>query len=185
MIGLVHVILFGLIEEAAGPEAPGAVRDLAGIPPEKTFHLDSVYDDEEWRRLLGAACEYLELTPAQAVEAYARYFLRDSQRRFPRWWEMSRTAKELLLRQPVIHNCFASGLRDPAARRMVEDKFSVEDLGASLLVRYASPNRHCALYMVLARLVLEHYGERAEVVEERCMQDGAPACSIRITWEEV
>lgn len=184
MIGLIHKTLFGLVEAAAGPEAVREVRIRAGVPADQYFAMNQAYDDGEWQRLLAAACEKLGVTPEQAEEAFAEFFLRDALTRWPAWFAMSPTARALLERQPRIHNSFATGITDQAIRDSILDKFRVESRPAELVVTYASPNRLCGLYSALARAVIRHYGEQATVEETRCCKRGDPCCEFHIRWRE-
>jgi hypothetical protein len=58
---------------------------------------------------------------------------------------MSRTSREFLERQPTIHNCFATGVRDSEARRAVTDKFRIEKLDQEIVTHYRSPNQLCSM----------------------------------------
>ncbi len=184
MVGLIHMVLFGLIEAMAGAEAILEVRRRAGVPPDKVFRMDEAYDDAEWQRLLAAACAVLEVTPAQAEQAFAEFFLRDALGRWPAWFAMSRNAREFLERQPKIHRSFASSVLDSAARQAIVEKFHVDSRPSELIVSYASPNQLCGLYVALARAVIRHYGEQATVEETRCCKRGDPQCEVHIGWPE-
>lgn len=124
MIGLIHMILFDTIESLAGAEAVREVKRRAGVGNDRVFGMNEVCDDAEWQRLLGAACDVLGVTQAQAEEVYADQFVRDAQRRWPAWFAMARTAREFLERQPGIHNTFATSVLE-AARQAVVDKFAI------------------------------------------------------------
>jgi len=182
MIGLVHVILFDLIERQAGVSGVAAVRARAGVPSDRQYRLNAAYDDGEWHRLLAATCSLLAHSPEAAEEALAAHFFRDALERWPMWFRMSRDSRSFLMRQPAIHNSLAAGLSSPAERRAVEDKFRAEVDGEDLVVIYRSPNRHCRLYRTLAALIIEHYGDAAEITESECQSAGAPACAMRIHW---
>src|SRR5688572_9299891 len=101
-----------MVEGEAGPDAVVAVKRQAGVPEDRTFRLDTVYPDAEWKLLFAAACDVLKVSRQQAIEVYADYFCRDACKRWPTWFQMSHTSREFLERQPTIHNCFATGVRD-------------------------------------------------------------------------
>jgi hypothetical protein len=115
-------------------------------------------------------------------EEYARYFLRDAQERWPAWFKMSKTAREFLERHPAVHNNFADAVRDPASRDLIRDKFRIEKLKDKIITHYRSPNRHCHLYISLAREVLKLYGEEASIEQVQCVKQGDPECEIWISW---
>jgi hypothetical protein len=162
------------------------VRVAAGLPPEREFRIGVNYDDAECRRLVAAAQRHLGLDDGAFWDRYAEAFLADALGWWPVWFEMSANAREFLERQPAIHNCFASGLREQAERRVVNDKFRVaEGDPHELVLTYRSPNRLSALYVALARYVLRHYGEEA-AVEVTPLPSAGPArgeaVEIRVRW---
>lgn len=186
MIGLIQKVLLDMVEGEGGPELVTVVREAAGVPPERVFRIGVPYDDAECRRLMAAASEHLGLYGEPLFDRYAEYFFRDAQARFPQWFAMCPSARDLLERQPVIHNCFAAGLQSHSQRRSVNDKFRTLPVAADneLHIEYRSPNHLSALYAALARWVLRHYGERAHVVIEP-HADSSPAeerATIRVAW---
>ena len=182
MVGLIQKLLMDLIEESAGAEASAEVKRRADVPADRVFRMDEFYDDEEWRRLFAATCEVLNITPEQAEEAFADFFFKDSQRRWPMWFKMSKNAREFLIRQPAIHNGFATGVRDAEARQAITDKFEVKENGQDLVVHYRSPNKLCGLYMKLAERTINLYGDDATVHEKRCSKNGDAECEIHVQW---
>jgi len=183
VVGLLPKILLDLIEATAGTAAVEKTRKRAGLPPDQRFRLDAVYPDDEWQRLLAAACDVLCLTQEQVEAAFAEFFGRDALQRWPVWFRTSANARKFLERQPTIHNTLVTGLRDAAARVGIEDKFRVESRENELVTHYRSPNRLCGLYMALAGWALRHYGERASIDQPRCAKRGDEECEIHVRWE--
>lgn len=182
MVGLIPKVLLDLVEERGGAAAREAVRLRAGLPADAIHRIDQDYPDEEWRRLLAAACEVLGVSQAQALEAYADFFCRDALQRWPMWWKMSASARQFLERQPVVHNCFMAGLRSPQGSGAAPDKFCLEKRERELIMRYRSANQLCDLYKALAAWVIRYYGEDASISESHCMQLGHPECVIHVRW---
>ncbi|NOT00486.1 MAG: hypothetical protein HOP29_07645 [Phycisphaerales bacterium] len=182
MIGLIHVLLFDLIEAKAGPDGVREVKRRAEVPADRQFRIDQPYDDEEWRRLFTATGTVLGVTPEQAEVAFAGHFYRDSQKRWPMWFAMSANARSFLERQPRIHNGFATGVLDAAEQRAINEKFELERRPEELVMHYRSPNRLCGLYKELARCILRHYGEEADIQEPRCLKSGDAECEVRVRW---
>jgi hypothetical protein len=172
------------VEGEAGAAAVAEVKRRAGVPVDRVFRLDTVYSDDEWQRLFDAACEVLQVTRAQAMDVYARYFCEDAIERWPTWFRMSRSSRQFLERQPTIHNCFATGVRDPEVRKAVTDKFRIEKLENEIVTHYRSPNHLCDLYEALARWIIQYYGERATIWQARCTLLGDPECEIHVRWEQ-
>ncbi|MCH8315844.1 MAG: heme NO-binding domain-containing protein [Planctomycetes bacterium] len=182
MVGLIHKLLFDLIEEMADKEKVLEVKRKAGVDEDKAFRMDEVYDDDEWQRLFAATCTVLGVTQEQAEEAFAEFFYKDSTKRWPMWFSMSKTAREFLQRQPKIHNGFATGVRDQKAGQAINDKFEIEHVEDGITVHYRSPNQLCGLYMALARCLMKHYGDEAAIEETKCLKQGDSECEIRIRW---
>lgn len=150
MIGYIHRLLFALIESTGGVEALVEIKLHAGVPEDRYFAMNRVYCDEEWQRLLGATCEVLGLSQDEAEEAFADYFCKEALVRWPVWFQTSTTARDLLGKQPAIHNRFASGLRDPEQRALVEEKFRLDTSDEKLVVHYVSAKRLCGFYKCVA-----------------------------------
>jgi hypothetical protein len=185
MLGLIQKLLLDLVEDKAGGEAVSEVRRRAGVPPDCIFRIGEAYSDEEWRRLFRAACDVLHTGESETIEAYADVFGRDVLSRFPTWFEMSANSREFLERQITIHNVFASGVRDPEARKAVVDKFRIEKRGDGIVTHYRSPNRLCSLYKSLARWMFRHYGDEAILEEAKCMLLGDEECEIHVIWTKL
>lgn len=183
MVGVIQKVLIDLALREGGPQAVDRIYQAAGIPMDRRFRIDTVYPDDEWQRMLAAACEVLQMTPPAFEAAYAEQFGRDALQRWPAWFKMSRNAREFLERQPTIHNTFATGVRDPEARHGIRDKFRLELREHELVTHYRSPNELCGLYKALAHWVLGHYGERASIDETLCLKRGDAECEIHIRWE--
>ena len=118
MVGLIHKILFDLIEETAGREKVLEVKRKAGVEEDKAFRMDEVYDDDEWQRLFSATCAVLGVTQDQAEETYADFFCKDSMKRWPRsksassmcshWTKRSSVSPSGVIARPSWSNCDSS-----------------------------------------------------------------------------
>jgi hypothetical protein len=184
MVGVIQKILLKMVEAEAGPEGLATLKAKSNVPPDRNFRIDTVYSDTECLRLFEVACEVLGKPLEELFELYADYFCKDALERWPTWFQMSSSSREFLERQPTIHNCFATGLRDPEARRAVVDKFRIERTSDGIITHYRSPNHLCGLYKALGRWVARHYGDTIEITEPQCMLHGAPECEIHVHWEE-
>jgi len=182
VLGLVPKLLIDLVTEAHGPEMALDIKRRANCSDVSDFRINEVYEDETWRSLVVATTEVLGCSGEELEEQYAKYFLKDAQRRWPVWFQMSKNAREFLERHPAVHNNFADAVRDPASRDQIKDKFRVEKLENKIITHYRSPNRHCHLYVSLAREVLELYGEDATIDEPKCVKRGDSECEIWISW---
>ena len=182
MLGYPFRPMLQAIEARGGAAAVAEVKRRAGVPPERVYRMSETYPDAECQRLLAAAGEVLALSVEETCDLWAAAFLQDTQKRFPAWYRMCADSRALLEYHPEIHSGFAASLRDPKASQAVTDKFRLEKLEQELVVHYRSPNRLCKLYRALARRVIAHYGDEADIEERRCQHRGDPECEIRIRW---
>ena len=182
MLGLVPKVLIEFLDTAYAPETALEVKRRAGCPSELEFRINEVYEDQLWLNLVIATCEVLQCSSEKLEEDYASYFLKDAQQRWPAWFRMSKNAREFLERHPAVHNNFADAVRDSASRDQIKDKFRIEKLDNKIITHYRSPNRHCHLYICLAREVLNLYGEEAAIEEPKCVKRGDSECEIWISW---
>jgi hypothetical protein len=185
MVGIIHECLFGFLARNFGPDSVAAVKRAAGLDPELGFRIDTVYDDGEWRRLYGAAIELAARQgghDAAAFErAFARYSGEDLLVRFPGFLHGVRSARDLIERQPVIHNSIAASMVE-GSRRGIRDKFAIVTKPDETVVHYSSSNLLCGFYKALAEWVAEHMSERVEIHEPHCQRGGAPACEIHVRY---
>jgi hypothetical protein len=184
MVGTIQKILLDLVESVGGRDAVREVRERAKVPKNRVFRLSEVYDDSECRRLFEVSCDVLKLSRAQILSVYAEAFGKDALKRWPKWFEMSKNSREFLIRQPKIHNYFASGVQDPEARKAINDKFVLEEVGdKTIITHYKSPNDFCDLYVLLAYWVIDHYQDAATVIHQKCRKRGDAECLIQVHWE--
>lgn len=176
MVGLIQKIMMDLIGQLGGQQAVGDVLVSIGLPRDFQFRIDTNYDDEQACNLIAAVCKHFNLTAEQAYEAYADFFLKDVLQRFPAFFAMSKSGYDFLQRQISIHNSIGAGIAgsDPAIRQRISAKFRIEHIPNGILTNYTSRNRLGGLYVALARRVIAHFGDDAEVItldptdQERC-----------------
>lgn len=182
MVGLIHRMLLELLDELIGADAVGVILQRAKIAKDTEFRIDTNYSDEQFRTLLTCVIEETGLGRDALEKRFATHFLQDAKARWPMWFKMSSTAREFLLRQPKIHNGFASSMSSEADRTLINDKFHVDENAAAITVHYKSPNQLCGLYKALAQEVLDDYGEQAEITESLCLKNGDSECCIKVEW---
>lgn len=183
MIGLVHKLLANCITESYGSAMWTNILENAGLDKSRTFRLDTIYDDVEWRKLFNTCYETLGLSEENAYKIFARYFFQDTLKRFPTFYQMSKNSYEFLIKQPKIHNSFYSGA---ANEGQAYDKFRLKQVNEKKLITYYhSSNKHCMLYKALATLVIDHYHDEATITETQCMCNGDDLCEIHIDWAKL
>jgi hypothetical protein len=176
VLGYPLKLLLNTIETRHGREA--VVRTLveAGLPADRVYKLNEPYADSEAQRLLAAASQLV------SVDDIAKAFFDETLVRFPTWFAMCKTSRQLLEMQPEIHNTFAHGLQRPQDRDAVREKFRLEKLDDELVVHYRSPHRLCDMYKAIAELVFRHYQDKGTIDEPRCMKRGDAECELRLRW---
>lgn len=185
MVGLIQKILFNMILDIKGEETLREIKVMAGLSPELDYQINTVYSDKDWQRLLAATMKVLNLSPAEVDTLYAEYFGKDAIARFPAWFKMAKNSYEFILMQPIIHNCFATGVRDPKERSAIQDKFKIEKFPNKVITHYNSPNHLCGLYQSLAKWVINYYKDKATVEEKKCALKGDSECEIHIEWTKM
>ncbi len=182
MVGVIHQLFFQFVEKNFGLAAATEVKRRAKLGAGQEYRMDAAYDDEEWRRILGAAVELSGLPPEQAELAFARHCGEELSVRMAGFFKGCKSTREFLKQQPSIHNMMASSVGDAAAKRKITDKFRLEEVNGETVTHYVSPNRHCTLYRGLAEWVAGYYRERIEIREPRCQKRGDPECEIHVKY---
>jgi hypothetical protein len=184
MIGIIQKVLLDLLHETGGASLVTDVLKRAEVPEDVTFRIDQNYSDEEFHRLLQASGQATGLPESELCALYARAFLARARELFPRFFEMSSSSEEFLLRQATIHAVMASGLKTSEDRKAVTDKFSAEQVRPGFIrVSYRSANKLCELYKALAHEVAFLYGEKLQITCEHCMKRGDTECRFAINWQ--
>lgn len=185
MIGLIQKLVLQMVAEIGGPKALQDVKRLTGLPEDFEFRIDTDYDNQQMREILENACKVLQVNEDAALSAFAEFFLRDAQNRFPVFIAQARTSRELLIHQTTIHNMLGSGLRNAEKLKAINDKFQViEHNNGDLKVLYRSPNQWCTLYRKLAEGVAEMYHEIITLSTIQCRKRGDKQCAFLIHWPE-
>jgi predicted hydrocarbon binding protein len=182
MVGVIHQLFFEFLEKTFDAATVAAVKKKAGVPEGQEYRMDTAYSDEEWRKIVGAALELSGLEAEKAEVAFARFCGDALSQRMAGFFKTSKSTREFLKQQPMIHNMMASSVGDAAAKRKINDKFRLEEVDGETVVHYVSPNRHCALYRGLAEWMAEYYRERIDISEARCQKRGDPECEIHVKY---
>lgn len=182
MIGVIPHLLFDFVEKNWGAEGLQELKARARMAADKTIRLDTYYPEEEWQRLFEAAVALTHLQPEYLEQAFGRYCVEDLVLRFPGFFEGAVCARDMIRRQPLIHNFIAASVQDPVSRRAVLDKFRLEETPDETIVHYVSPNRLCDFYRGLAQGAAERFGEVLTITETRCMKRGDEECELHVRY---
>lgn len=176
MHGIIFVELKKYVTARHGDGAWRMILRGAGLPA--AMYLPVVaYPDEQAAAIVGAASKVTG-TPAQDImEDFGHFIAPDLMAMYhalvkPEW----RTLDFLVNTEETIHRVVR--LKDAVAQppeirceRVAPDE---------VVIRYGSARRMCAVARGIARGVADHYGERVEIREPRCMLRGDAQCEIRV-----
>lgn len=180
MIGIIHRVLFELLEREGGAELAQRVGTAAGLSPD-AVRISDTYPDEQLKRLLEAALAHTGMSRQAMVDAYAQAFLDYALALFPAFFAMASDSRDFLRRQPKIHTTLGAGLAALEDRQNVHQKFQLEEADdGSLLVSYRSVTGLCDLYHALAHKVAAHYGDHLLIRAEHCGSGGG--CTLRLIF---
>ncbi|MEC7546968.1 MAG: heme NO-binding domain-containing protein [Pseudomonadota bacterium] len=181
MIGIIQKVLIDLLHDTGGEELVANVLSEAGVPADVTYRIDQNYSDDEFNRLLSASAVITGLSVGELSALYAKAFLNRAKVLFPRFFEMSSSSEEFLMRQATIHAVMASGLKTQDERKAVTDKFSAERIRPGFVrVTYRSANKLKDLYIALAHEVAAIYDEKIQV---QCDETGENEYCFELKWQ--
>lgn len=177
-------IIFNLVEEVVrdrfGEDTWDDLLDAAGLDGAYTS-LGS-YPDEELLRLVGAASEALGLPPADVVRTLGEAAIPLLATRYPFFFEPHTSTKSFLLTlNDIIH---------PEVRKLYPGAdvptFGFEESSDDTLVlRYHSERKLCALAEGFVLGAAAHFGERAEIDQPACMLRGDEDCLLHCTFSPI
>lgn len=172
-------VVFNILEEIVTRNHGLAVWDEAVRRAEVSGAYTSLgsYDDLELMALVKATAAVTD----QNEEALLRWFGREKMRYFivnhPELPAGYQSTRELLLAlNKIIHPEVRKLHPDADVPQFEFDRSHPEELG----MIYRSGRRLCILGEGLIQGAAEHFGERVEVRQPRCMLRGAEACEFRI-----
>lgn len=180
MQGIIFNLLADCVSERWGDEAwTDLVRGAPGVEY-PVFVGPKNYPDEALLHMVGRLVQERRIALPDLLRTFGRWA-------FPRLAERHRTfvqgkksAKEFLRTvEGVIHT---------EIRKLYEDAYlptityEEPDRGTLVLI-YTSRRRLCWLAEGLILGAGDFFGERASVIQEACMHEGAPACRLRTTFD--
>lgn len=182
MIGLIPALLFDFVEKNWDASMVSKIKHQAGVSENKEFRLDTYYPDEEWRSLFKAAVTILKMDPDEVEIAFARYCGEDLVIRFSGFLKGANSARDVITRQPKIHNFIGSSVQDVQSRQAISDKFRLEDRPDETIMHYVSSNQLCLFYQGLAQWVADYFNETIQMSEPHCLKRGAAECEIHVKY---
>lgn len=190
MLGILVASLVDFLESKGGTALRDRVCARAGMAAGEKVRLDLEYEDAFWQRLYAAALTHMTETgeaarsPAEVEREYAFFAGEWLLKRFPGLLHGITSARDMLRRQPLIHNTLGRAHRSPATIRRVDGKFRIQESGDELIVTYSSPNNHPTLYRALVDWVAFKFQERIDITHREERGTGQPVHVFRLRFPE-
>jgi hypothetical protein len=181
LIGVIPNILVDMVQQNWGREMVERIHAEAGID-HTDYHLDVYYPEEEWERLYAKTIELVDMDRDEFEWAFGRYSGEYLKRQFGGFMKGANHARDMITRQPRIHNTLAMSFRDTGTRDAINQKFRLEEFEDHTVMHYNSPNHLCTYYRALADWVAEQYETPIEIEEPLCMKRGDHECEIHVRY---
>lgn len=180
MIGIIHTLLFEYVQDHWGEHIHQQLCQRVGIQ-QPDFHMNIYYPDTQWKTSLGHAIALCGMSEDDFVWGFGRYSGEALVRMFSGFVHGASSVRDMITRQPRIHNTLASSFSTDE-RRQISDKFHLEEHPNHTVMHYISPNQLCTFYRSLATWSAEKFHEVIQISEPRCMKRGDAECEIHIRY---
>lgn len=176
MHGIVYASLKDHVVSVYGRETWEVVRADAGLSQQVYLPIQT-YEDAEFGALAGALADRTGNDRRSVLRSVGRSTMAMFMDTYESAVDPSWDALDCVVNaESVVH----AGLRDRGVD-LDPPKLECERDGDGARIRYRSPRRLCAVATGLAEGIGDHYGTPLSVVEEQCVDDGAPHCELLVT----
>lgn len=182
MIGVINTLLLDYVKEKYGASMLEELVQHPVVPGDHQFRIDTYYSDVEWEDLYKKAVNMAGIDREEFEWDFGLFCGHALVNQFPGFVKGCKSARDMITRQPKIHNAISQSLTDHDAQKVVNNKFFLEEQGDKIIMHYASPNHMCTLYRSLATWVGDHFGEQVSINEPRCMKTGHHECEIHVQY---
>ncbi len=179
MKGIVNKGIQEFAEATFGADAWKKVKELAKCD-EPFFSASEDYPDQMTLDLVGAASTVANLPVETVLVEFGKYWVPNTcAETYPTYLKLAgKNSRELLLNMNSVHFQVTKSIRNASPPR-----FEYEELpDGRLRMHYHSDRKLCPLLRGLILGVGLHFGEELHVEEIACVQDGAPRCTMEITF---
>ncbi len=180
MIGIINTLLFEYVQDHWGEQIHQRLCERAGLS-QPNFRMNVYYPDAEWKTLLGHAVTLCGIAEEDFVWAFGRYSGEALVRMFSGFVHGATGVRDVITRQPRIHNTLAASFTNDE-RRQISEKFRLEEHLTHTVMHYTSPNQLCTFYRSLATWAAEKFDEAIEISEPRCVKRGDAECEIHVHY---
>lgn len=174
MHGTVFFHFHRYVEKGWGENAWPQLFAKAGII-EKSYSPVGVHPDEDILALVNAASEIAGMTSGEILASFGEYLAPELIALYPSLVDSDwRTLDLIANAERVIHNAVRAQNPDASPPVLRAQKINPHEVH----LVYASPRMMCFLLKGIAKGVANYFGEEIKVIEESCMHEGSPFCSI-------
>lgn len=181
MIGVIPNILVEFVTQNWGREMVERIHKEAGID-HTDYHINVYYPEDVWKSLYDKTTELVPMDREEFEWAFGRYSGEYLKRQFGGFMKGATHARDMITRQPRIHNTLAMSFHDSDTRDAINQKFRLEEFGDHTVMHYGSSNHMCTYYRALAEWVAEQYGTPITIEEPLCMKRGDHECEIHVKY---
>lgn len=182
MIGVISSLLVEYLDLKHGAQVVDQLRAQMPADHDHRYRIDAYYDESAWQEVYAKAIELVGQDRETFEWDFGIYSGIRLVGEYPTFVQGCTGARDMLLRQPKIHNAIGQSLMDSTVRRAVDMKFNLEPLPDKVIMHYRSPNKMCTYYRSLATWVGDHFGEDTEIHEPRCLKRGDSECEIHVRF---
>ena len=182
MHGLVFVTWEKYLAERFGSDLLNDYRHAIGEGIGEAPLTSRVYSDELLLAGVGAASRLTRASADTLLHEYGRFFIMNglTSRLCAYLLNDIHSARELLLAMSKAHEQMANAEEGVTPPLFGYAAMPNEPNG--LYLTYDSPRKLCPLLIGSVEGAAERYGEQAQVFEQTCMRQGAPACTFAIRF---
>jgi hypothetical protein len=182
MIGLINHLLFEYVDQKWGHDVSDQIKAKVSLPVDTQFHMNKFYQEDEWQRIFQSAVELTGVEAETFEWDFGQFCGQALPGQFQGFMKGITSTRDMLVRQPKIHNTISMSLSDTEDRNKVNSKFSLEQHPDRTIMHYASPNGMCTFYRSLASWMGDYFSENIEVTECKCTKHGDEACEIHVIY---
>lgn len=179
MKGVINKGIQELVEAKFGTEAWNEVKEIAKCD-EPFFSTSEDYPDQMTLDLANATSKVSGLPLETVLVEFGKFWVsKTGFESYPTFFKLAgKNARELLLNLNKVHKQVTKNIHNARPPH-----FEFEELPDSrLLMHYRSDRRLCAVMRGLIMGVGIHFDEELQVKEISCMANGAPQCTMEVSF---
>jgi len=179
MKGVVFNLLEAFIIEGWGEDTLDDIMEVCPLHTTEPFVGPKTYPDADLFAIVGAACAKLGVSTDVAVRAFGKFSFPHLAGRFPVFLEGHDSARSFLL---SVHDVIHVEVNKLMEGSVLPDFVYREGPNGTLIIDYYSRRKLCFFMEGLIDGVAEHFGERIEQTQTRCVHRGDPHCTFELEF---